>query len=168
MASKEICVVGIKVPNGSMVKTFDVCIKGEDVYNYSDSGVATAHGSYHASGQQHTKIGRKYVDWTGEPTGDMEPTKIFREPTGMVSGRNDFWTIGWEVSKLGTILPPLDNADMVVDARALRGDIILGLKVSVVASGTKDKASIVGYPVIASHRFGKSLCAEVLAFTVTG
>lgn len=48
MVSAEVCVVGIK---------------GDDIYvNYSDSSVATAHGSYLASGQQHIKIGRKYVD----------------------------------------------------------------------------------------------------------
>ncbi len=151
-----------------MVKAFDVCIKGEDVYvNYSDSSVAAAHGSYHASGQQHIKIGTKYVKWSGGPTGDMEPMKIFRSPVALVSRRNDFWTIGWEISKIESILPTLTDADMIVDAQTLRGDLILGLQVSVLGTGAKSRESIVGFPIVASHCFGNAVCAEITAFTLT-
>jgi hypothetical protein len=168
VADKEICIVGIRTPSGALVKAFDVCVKGEDVYvNYSDSSVAAAHGSYHASGQQHIKIDREYVKWTGGLSGEMEPMKIHRARTGLVSGRNDFWTIGWKVSRLETILSPLENADMTVDARTVDDDLILGFEVSVVGTDAKNRDSIVGFPIIASHCFGNSLRVEIVAFTLT-
>ena len=168
MRSEERCVVGVRVPSGAMVKAFDVCIKDEDVYvNYSDSSVAAAHKSYHASGQQHMKIGTEYVKWSGGSTGDMEPMKIFRSPVGVVSGRNDFWTIGWEISKIESILPTLVDADMIVDAKALRGDLILGLQVSILGTESKNRESIFGFPIVVSHCFGSIVRAEITAFTVT-
>jgi hypothetical protein len=165
--TEEKCVIGIRVSGGAMVKAFDVCIKGEDVYvNYSDFSVAVAHGSYHASGQQHIKIGRKYVEWTGGPTGNMEPMKFFRTATGLISARNDFWTIGWQISKLENILPKLTGADMIVDAQALHGDSILGLEVSIVGTQAKNRHSVVGFPIVGTHRFGSSVCVEIAAFTL--
>jgi hypothetical protein len=169
VADKEICVVGIRTPSGALVKGFDVCIEGEDAYvNYSDSSVAAAHGSYHASGQQHIKIGKKYVEWTGGPIGDMEPMKIFREPTGTVSGRNNFWSIGWQISKLETILPRLDDAHMIVDAQRMDTDFVLAFEVSVIGPDAKGRETIVGFPVIDTHLFGNSLRVEIAAFTLPG
>jgi hypothetical protein len=159
----------VHIQQGVEIKlAFDVCIKDKDVYvNYSDSSVAAAHGSYHASGQQHIKIGTEYVKWSGGSAGDMEPMKIFRSPVGVVSGRNDFWTIGWEISKIESILPTLTDADMIVDAEALRGDLILGLQVGILGTEAKNRESIVGFPIVASHCFGNTVRAEITAFTLT-
>ena len=167
MAEKEMCVVGIRTPSGALVKAFDVCIEAEDAYvNYSDSSVAAAHGSYHASGQQHIKIGKKYVEWDGGPAGQMEPMKIFRERPGVVSGRNNFWSIGWQISKLETILPRLDDAHMIVDAQRMDAELVLAFEVSVVGLDAKDREEIVGFPVTNTHLFGKSLRVEIAAFTL--
>src|SRR5207245_11345356 len=126
-------VVGIRTPSGLLVKGFDVCIKGEDVYvNYSDSHTPAAHGSYHASGQKHTKIGRDYVKWDAGPSGNLEPMKLFRTPTRHVIDRSRCWTIGWEVPKLDSTLPKAVSADVVIPAQDLQPNEILGLEVSVV------------------------------------
>ena len=73
----------IRTPSGNLVKAFDVRISGHDVYViYSDCSVRAAHSSYHASGQYHIKIGKRYVQPDGGPTATMEPMKLFRTPPG--------------------------------------------------------------------------------------
>jgi len=168
MAVKETCLVGIKAPSGNVVKAFDVNIKGNDVYvNYSDSSVAAAHGSYHASGQQHIKIGRNYVEWTGGPSGQMEPMKLFRTPPSDVTSREDFFPIGWEIRKLASVLPGLNSQpDMLVDVSGEDGDSILGLYLSVLGKGVGSRSSISGYRVLRSHKFGDAVEVEIDAFIV--
>jgi hypothetical protein len=39
-----------------------------------------------------------------------------------------------------------------VDAKALKGELVLGLEVSVIGDKAKKRENLVGYPVIASHR----------------
>ena len=128
------CVVGIRTLSGQLVKAFDVRIANEDIYvNYSDCSTPEAHSSYHASGQHHTKVGGRFVEWTGGPTGDMEPMKLCRTPPGLVTARAGCWTVGWEIRKLDVILPSLSShADMLVDAPPLDdAESILALEVSV-------------------------------------
>ncbi|MBI3670976.1 MAG: hypothetical protein HY237_14495 [Acidobacteria bacterium] len=159
------CVVGIQVATG-LVKAFDVCIKDGNIYvNYSDISTPEAHGSYHASGQYHIKIGGSYAKWTGGPTGDFEPMKLFHTPPALVTSRSGCWTIGWPVCRLANVLPKLDSApDMVVDARSLAGNSVLGLEVSAVGDEATSRTEIVGYSVIATRRFGTDVRAEIEAF----
>lgn len=160
--------VGVRAPSGALVKAFDVRISGEDAYvNYSDSSVAAAHGSYHASGQQHVKIDREYVNWSGGSSGEMEPMKIYREPPATVFGRNNFWSIGWKISTLETILRLLDNADVIVDASTMDADLVVAFEVSVIGPDAKDRVTTAGFPIVATHVFGGSLKVEIAAFTLT-
>lgn len=165
---KETCTVGIVVPGIGNVRAFEVCIDGQNVYvNYADCSAPDVHGSYHASGQVHFKIGRSYINWTGGPTGGMESMKFFRMSPGTVDAREDFWNSGWEVCKLHSILPALNSkADFLVNAQNLDGSSILGLFVSVVGDKVPTRSSVSGYPVVASHRFGNSVRVDIDAFIV--
>jgi hypothetical protein len=169
-ASVETCVVGIREPGGTIVKAFDVCIKGgTDIYvNYSDSSTPEAHVSYHASGELHFKIGGRYVTWDGGPKGEMEPIRLARTQPRNVKARGEFYPIGWEVSKLASVLPALDSTpDMLVDAQELTGDSVLAFQVSAVGNEAKGRKSIVGFPVVATHRFGTKPGAEIEAFVLS-
>jgi len=162
------CIVAIRTPKRSLVKAFDICIRGEDVYtNYSDGSTPEAHSSYHKSGQYHLKKGRQYIKWDGGLSGQMEPMKLYRTPPGLVQGRVRFWTVGWEVLKLDSVLPVLNGgADMIVDATHLEAEAILAFEASVIGSEAKKQTSIVGYPIIASHLFGSTMLAEICSFVV--
>ncbi len=162
------CVVAIRTLSLSLVKAFDVRICGEDVYtNYSDCSTPEAHSSYHKSGQYHLKKNKQYITWNGGPTGQMEPMKLYRTPPGSVQDRVRFWTVGWEVPKLDSVLPVLSgSADMIVDATSLGADSILAFEASVIGTRAKQQTSIVGYPIIASHRFGHPVLVEICSFVV--
>jgi hypothetical protein len=166
----ETCIVGVQLV-ASIVKALEVRIADTgDVYiNYSMSGLPEAHASYHASGQQHIKKGSKYVEWTGGPSGTFEPMKLFRTRPKQVIAREDCGsTIGWEVSKLASVLPVLtDPADMLVDARALQEDSILAFKVDVIGQWAKDRRSVSGYPILCTHRFAGAIQLEVNAFVIS-
>lgn len=167
MATEERCVVGIRTA-GHLVKAFDVCIQGSDVYvNYSDVSLASSHGRYHASGQQHIKIGEEYVKWDGGPAGRMEPLKLYRLPPASLYGREQFWTIGWEVSKLEAVLPTLNKADVEFDAQPLPPKYVLALEVSVVGPAAIERENIVGFPILKEHLFGESVRVEIVASTMT-
>lgn len=151
-----------------MVKAFDVCIDGRDVYvNYSDCSTPEAHASYHESGQYHMKTSRRYIEWDGGPKGEMEPMRLSRTPPHLVKGRQHFWSVGWYVAKLDHILPPLNGtADMLVDAGKLQGDSILGFEAAVVGSEARKQDNIVGYTIIDSLQFGEGLRVEIDAFVI--
>jgi hypothetical protein len=162
-------VVGIRTPT-KIVKAFDICVKGHDVYaNYTDCSTPEAHSSYHASGQCHMKVGKQYVQWDGGPTGGMEPMKLFRTRPALVCGRSVCWTVGWEVGRLDSVLPELkENADMLVSACDLDPSLVLGFEASVIGDDAKPKTSIVGYPIVASQQFGNGLLrCEVHAFVLS-
>ncbi len=162
------CIVAVRTPNGGLVKAFDVFVRGEDVYtNYSDSSTPEAHTSYHKSGQYHMKKGKRYIEWDGGPTGQMEPMKLNRTPPGSVLDRVRFWTVGWEVPNLNVVLPALNgNADMTVDAMHLEPGAILAFEASVIGQKCKEQTNVVGYPIIASHRFGNTVLVEICSFVV--
>jgi hypothetical protein len=162
------CTVAIRTSSGGLVKAFDVCIRGEDVYtNYSDSTTPEAHSSYHKSGQYHMKKGKRYIEWDGGPTGQMEPMKLYRTPPGLVLDRVRFWTVGWQVSNLNVVLPALTvNADMIVDATHIEPDAILAFEANIIGQKSKEQMNIVGYPVISSHRFGNAVLVEICSFVV--
>jgi len=166
----ETRIVGVQLVS-SVVKALRVAAsdKGDVYVNYSMVGLPEAHASYHASGQQHIKKGGKYVEWNGGPTGLYEPMKIFRaEPESVVTRQDCGSTIGWEVSKLSSVLPVLSEpADMLVDARPLRGDSILAFEVHVVGDRARPRGSVVGFPVIASHRFSNAVQVEINAFGIS-
>ena len=163
-------VVAIKTPTGKLVKGFDVCNKGSDVYvNYSDSSTPSAHTSYHASGQLHFKKGGDYIEWTGGPSGAMEPMKLFRKPPSSITGtqRAEFWTVGWEIAQLDHILPVLIGApDMTVDASKENPSFILGLKASLVGPHAPKKNNEVGFPIIALQTFPRTLNIEIYSFLI--
>jgi hypothetical protein len=142
---------------------------GKDVYvNYADSKTPEAHGSYHDSGQLHFKIGRQYIEWTGSPSGTSEPMRFRQTPPGNVDTSEDFFPIGWEVSRLSSVLPPLNfDADMLVDAQELPANSLLGLYVTVLGISTRSRATISGFPIIATHQFGTGVRAEIEAFLVS-
>ena len=166
MLADQICIVGIRTPKGSVVKAFDVCIRGEELYtNYSDCATPEAHASYHKSGQYHMKRQKQFIEWTGGPSGQMEPMKLFRTPPGLVADRGHFWTIGWHVANLDSVLPPLTgNADMIVDATRLEPHMILGFEASVVGKEARERKNVVGFPIIASHIFGGAVSVEICSF----
>jgi hypothetical protein len=167
MTTDQTCVVAIRTQSGQIVKAFDVCIRGEEVYtNYSDCSTPEAHASYHKSGQYHIKKGKKYIEWTGGLTGQMEPMKIFKLPPEKVRGRSQCWSVGWDVSHLDVVLPRLTGTpDMIVDAQDIES-AILAFNAFIVGPEAKKQSSIVGYPVIASHRFGSPVEVEICAFVV--
>ena len=169
MGDRDRCVVAIRTPIG-IVKAFDICIRGEDVYtNYSDTITPEAHASYHKSGQYHFKKGKRYIEWDGGPTGEMEPMRVNKIPPGRVRGRIRFWTGGWEVPNLSSELPPLDgDADLIVDATHLDADSILAFEAYVIGQEATALSNIVGYPIIAWHRFGTSPLVEICSFVVRG
>jgi len=150
------------------VKGFDMCISGEDIYtNYSDCSTPEAHSSYHETGQLHSKVGGNYIEWTGGPTGEMEPMKLYRTPPGLVLGRVTCWTVGWEVAKLDRVLPALNtNADLTVDATMLEGNTILGFEACVLGPEARKQESIGGGAIIATHQFGESVRVEISAFVL--
>jgi len=163
------CVVGVRTLSGQLVKAFDVRIATEDIYvNYSDCSTPEAHSSYHASGQHHTKVGGQFIEWTGGPTGDMEPMKLYRTRPGLVTARTGCWTVGWETRKLDVILPSLSShADMLVDAPLLDETAsILAFEVSVVGNDARKRTDIVGFRIIGSHRFGRAVQVEIDAFVL--
>lgn len=157
--------VGIKTPSGKIVQAFDLCIKGDDSYvNYGDCSTPEAHGSYHASGQKHIKIGGQYVYWNGGPTGKWEPMKLFLLRPAEVTGRAEWFTIGWEVSRLDQVLPPLQGTPaMIVDAQNLDSAAGVVLTVSVIGNAANTRTDILGFPVIALQRFGTAPRVEVAA-----
>ena len=168
MAAEKYCVVGIRTRAGMLVKAFEVCIKEADIYvNYSDTSVASAHGSYHASGQQHIKIGRECVKWDGGPSRQMEPMKSERVPPKSVAGRELIWLIGWNVSKLESILPALDKADYVLDAQALAAESILAFEVSIVGQAALRHKTTAGFPILDVHVFGNAVRVEIAGFTLS-
>lgn len=163
------CVVGIRTLSGRLAKAFDVRIIAEDIYvNYSDCSTPEAHSSYHASGQRHTKVGRRFVEWTGGLTGDMEPMKLYRPPPGLVAGRSGCWRGGWETRTLDEILPSLSShADMLVDARPLDSiESILAFEVSVVGYEARKRNNVFGFRIIDSRRFGRAVQVEIDAFVL--
>jgi hypothetical protein len=166
----ETCIVGVQLA-ASIVKALTLRVSDQgDVYaNYSMSGVPEAHASYHASGQQHLKKGGSYVEWDAGPNGAMEPMKIFRMRPGEVITRVDCGnTIGWEVKKLATVLPVLSEpADMLVDARALDGDSILGFRANVIGPWAKPVRSVSGFPVVGVHKISGAVQVELIAFVVS-
>ena len=167
-ATDQTCIVAIRTPNGNTVKAFDMCIRGEEVYtNYSDCNTPEAHSSYHKSGQRHFKKEKKYIEWDGGPSGRMEPMKVYRIPPGKVRGRSKCWSAGWPVSSLDVVLPTLtDNAGMIVDAQTIEPDSYLTFEAYVVGPEAKMLSTVVGYPVIATHRFGSNVVVEICAFVV--
>ena len=104
----EKCIVGIQL-DGLAVRAFDVCVKNTDVYvNYSMPGTDEAHCSYHASGQQHTKKGGKYIGWKLTPNGQWQRMVDFKIEPGKVITRSACQdTVGWPVAKLASALYPL-------------------------------------------------------------
>jgi len=162
--------VGVQLA-GSIVKALNLRVSDHgDVYTiFSMSDVPEAHASYHASGQQHLKKGRSYIEWNAGPTGAMEPMKILRMKPGEVITREDCGnTIAWEVKKLATVLPVLSTpADMLVDARALDGDSLLGFRADVVGPWAKPVRSVSGFPVVGVHTFSGAVQVELIAFVVS-
>ena len=113
------------------------------------------------------KKGKQYIEWDGGLTGQMEPMKVYRTPPELVLGRVPFWTIGWEVPKLDDVLPALNSpADMTVDATHLESDAILAFQASVIGCKSKELRNTVGYPIIASYRFGNKVLVEICSFVV--
>lgn len=163
-------IIGIRSLRGNLVKGFDIRIDNEDVYvNYSDCSTPEAHCSYHASGQHHTKVAKNYIQWTGGYTGGWGPMKLFKTPPALVSGRVQFWTVGWELSKLETVLPALEQpADMTVDTRPMNPQLILGFEVDVIGDEARKLESILGYPIVWSAQFGSAIRIEVNAFLLVG
>jgi hypothetical protein len=56
---------------------------------------------------------------------------------------------------------------MLVDARTLAGDSVLAFQVSAVGNQARNRKSIVGFPVVATHRSGTTLEAEIEAFVLS-
>jgi hypothetical protein len=160
--------IGIRTPGGQIVQAFDLCIKGDDSYvNYGDCSTQEAHGSYHASGQKHIKIGGQYVYWNGGPTGKWEPMKQFLPRPAEVTGRAEWFTIGWQVSRLDQVLPQLQGTPaLIVDAQNLNPDAGVVLTVSVVGNAATDRVDILGFPLVALQQFGTAPCVEVAACVI--
>jgi hypothetical protein len=162
-------VVAVKTPSGKMVKVFDVCIKGSNVYlNYSDASTPEYHKSYHSSGQQHFKIGGKYVEWTGGISGQMEPMKLIRELPAKVTGRSDFCTIGWKIFQLEQALPMLqESSAMTIDAHNIDSDNVC-FHIDVIGDEARNPTSMLGFPIFASQQFGTGAPRiEIFAFAIT-
>jgi hypothetical protein len=145
-----------------LIKAFEMSVKGNNLYlNYSDSNTCEAHCSYHASGQKHTKIGGRYVEWTGGPSQKMERMILSVTPPRKVRDR-----LGWPIGELDQILPALNRkADMIVLTRELDPSFILGFRIDVIGPYAKQLHYIVGYPILDTQQFSANgLRAEINAF----
>lgn len=162
--SEKCCRIGVRV-NGQVKTALEICIKNGNVYvNYFNrDGVAHAHTSYHASGQQHIKKNDDYIYWTGGPSGKWEPMKWFREKPTEVEGREDVSVIGWEVMSLPSVLPSL-RSDKIFEVPT--GFTIIGFKTTVVGSKAAERKSIFGFPVLNRHRFSNAVKIEVEMFGI--
>lgn len=157
---RESCVVGVQVV-GLVVKAFKVCIaQGGDVYvNYAMTGVPEAHTSYHASGQKHSKIGRKCM-------ADGELFTPPPRPTRNVITRSACQDpIAWRVADLPKVLPSMTRtADITVDARCLSENALLLFKISVVGNWARECRIRAGFRKIKTHHFGSRVRVEIEAF----
>jgi hypothetical protein len=145
---------------------FDVNVKGKNVYvNYNPN---ERHTSYHASGQHHVKKGRDYVKWTGGASGTWEPMVQCNPKPSDVHDRQWVSTIGWEIKDIPSVLPVVDMAgDFSIDATHLPGSSILAFEVSIVGPRARDRAEIVGFPVLQRHRIPGSAAVEIEAFLLS-
>jgi hypothetical protein len=154
----ETCVVGVQLGISVIVKAFDVCISDAgDVYvNYSMAGIPEAHVSYHASGQQHTKMGGKYTP---------DAKLMTMPPKHVITRKACQDSIAWKIAELHTALPTLTGiADMVVDASGLSQSELLLFKIWVVGSWAKEHHIQPGFTKLKTHRFGSSVSVEIEAF----
>jgi hypothetical protein len=154
-------VVGVQLAS-SIVKaiSFRISPKGDVYANYSMDGIPEAHASYHASGQQHIKKGRKY-----SPQGKrfkMPPTEVVTR----VLCQED--SIAWKVAKLGNVLPVLNEAaDMIVDARGLSDESLLLFKAWVIGNWVREHRPRPGFRKIKADRFGTNVRVEIEAYEVS-
>ena len=165
----EKCVVGIQLQR-IVVRAFEVCIKNKDVYvNYSMPSTGEAHCSYHASGQQHTKKGGRYVEWKRVPSGQRERMVEFKMEPGKVITRSACQdSMGWQVANLASALYPLEeSADMIVDARNFAESSLLLFKIWVVGDWARERKVLPGFRKVMAHRFGTGLRIEIEAFEVS-
>jgi hypothetical protein len=90
--------------------------------------------------------------------------KQFLPRPAEVTGRAEWFTIGWEVSRLDQVLRPLQGtAAMIVDAQNLDPAAGLVLTVSVVGNAATNRTDILGFPVVALQQFGTAPSVEVAA-----
>jgi hypothetical protein len=144
----------------------DVNIVGHDVYvNYKGPN-AGAHTSYHASGQEHVKIGRQYVTVNG---GCPPVKKLVRQrpPPSAVDTRESPSPIGWTKSQIRSLPVRSTPAHATIDVSNFAEDHIIGLLVSVIGPAEPQRDKIDDLcPVIGCFRFSEKLTVEIEAFLV--
>jgi len=86
-----------------------------------------------------------------------------------VKDRQHAWVIGWNVSELDKLLPPLDTeACLLVDLDAVPTSSTIGFEVSIVGAKATGRKELLGFPVLRRYRFSNdSIATEVEAFVVS-
>jgi hypothetical protein len=130
---------------------------------FDRAGNEAGHSSYHVSGQTHFKKHGKYIYWTDGPSGKWVPMKQMKEKPAQVVDREDASVIGWEVRFLATVLPEIP-VDKVFNVRS--GFDIVGFKTTIVGPKASSRNSILGFPVLARHRFSNGVDVEVEMFGI--
>ena len=123
-----------------------------------------AHISYHASGQHHMKIGRKYVTMNGG-----ENAKMLRHtcPPNSVSERQSPEPVGWARPQIEALTVCARPADISFDVSDLRQDQIVGLVVSVIGAAEPPRETTDdGYRIIGRFRFSDTITVEIEAFLI--
>lgn len=136
-----------------------------DVYvNY----LGDMHTSRHASGQHHQKIGKRYVTWTGGPTGYWQPMKECKVRPRDVLQRESVAVWGWTIGRIPSVLPSCrDVCGMAVDATAFPDSWTLGIEVSIVNGDPDQRTEILGFPVVQRHRICNGIIVvEIEAFVI--
>ena len=148
-----------------------VVIGDSNVYvNYpARDGSEYAHTSSHASGQHHVKIEGRYVcHWDGI-LGDWTPMKLKKEQPVHVEGRVKVATVGWKVSDIPTVLPPIeDRSEMVVNASNFPNDSILTLETSILTPSAAPRSEVLGFPIVQRYQLLQGMIhVEIEAFLLT-
>lgn len=126
------------------------------------------HTSHHASGQRHHKVGKRYVMWTGGPSAVWQPMKTIDAKPAAILERTKVAVWGWQISCIPAVLPSCrQDCGFVVDTSGFAVTSTIGLKVSIVNGDTSVRSDILGFPVVARHRFSHvSITVEIEAFVV--
>lgn len=128
------------------------------------------HISHHASGQRHTKVDDRYIEWTEGVSGGWKKMIFKRPKPDTVADREQVARfLRFEMARIEALLKPLEQpADMTVDASGFEPASILAFAVSIVGPLAEPRADSYGFPIIKRQRFTQgAITIEIEAFRIT-
>lgn len=139
-----------------------------DVYVNYLGNEQKIHTSHHASGQQHHKVGRRYVTWTADSSGSWEPMKMTKPMPVEVFERKSLAVWGWNIARIPEVLTPCQtDCGFIVNAMPFPNSFTLGLETSIINGDLSQRADILGFPVVQRQRVSNGvIVVEIEAFVV--